>query len=415
MAKNDTRRGWRETIEPGIYRVHRTACTSSNDRKTGRRCGCPYSLAVPGAGPAQTRLVTFNGTLKEARTERSLLLAAGPTGPGLPEDIATVHGFAGEWFRAGAPRWAPATISSRDTAYRLRIGPRWGATRLDKLTRVGIEAWVAGLLANGEGRRAVEIAVETMRAMLTVARDADLIQTNAAERVRFPEAPPPERTTSDRVLDEDGVRQLLEVCVRLDHETIIRAAVEGGLRRGEIVALTWPDVLLRDRRLRIRQSIWQDAVVGKVQRRPKMGRVGSVAISVNFAERLAAWHHESIVERGGAAAGPVWPGRDGDFMSPSSVTHLVVKLARRAGLVDDQGRNIVHLHGLRHSAGSIALSKGVPITVVSAQLRHARPDFTMSTYAHLLGDHELDRFADAHSGDEQSGIGTTVFRRPSES
>ena len=398
MANDNTpRRGWREKVEAGIYRVHRTACPATRDRKPGRRCGCPYSLAVPGDRPGKTRLVTHTGTLKEARTQRSLLLAAGTTGPALPEDIATVHGFAGEWFRAGAPRWSPATISSRDTAYRLRIGPRWGSTRLDKLTRTGIEAWVAQLLAKGEGRRAVQIAVETMRAMLGVARDADLIQTNAAERVRFPEAPPPERTIGDRILDDEGVQQLLDACRRLDHETMIRAAVEAGLRRGEITALTWPDVHLRERRLRIRQSIWQDAVVGKVQRRPKMGRIGNVAITATFAERLAAWHHESIIERGGDAAGPVWPGRDGGFMSPYTVTHLVVRLARRAGLVDDQGRNLVHLHGLRHSAGSIALSKGVPITVVAAQLRHARPDFTMSTYAHILGDRELDRFADAHA------------------
>ncbi len=39
----------------------------------------------------------------------------------------------------------------------------------------------------------------------------------------------------------------------------------------------------------------------------------------------------------------------------------------------------------------------MPLTVVSAQLRHSRPSFTAARYSHLLGDAELDRFAAAHS------------------
>ena len=39
----------------------------------------------------------------------------------------------------------------------------------------------------------------------------------------------------------------------------------------------------------------------------------------------------------------------------------------------------------------------MPLTVVSAQLRHSRPAFTAARYSHLLSDAELDRFAAAHS------------------
>lgn len=122
-----------------------------------------------------------------------------------------------------------------------------------------------------------------------------------------------------------------------------------------------------------------------------------MAISAALAERLADWYAKSVVEGGADAAGWLWPGRDGGPMSPSSITHLVAKVGRRAGLVDAKGRHVAHAHGLRHSAGSIALSEGVPLTVVSAQLRHSRPAFTAARYSHLLSDAELDRFAAAHS------------------
>jgi integrase len=172
--------------------------------------------------------------------------------------------------------------------------------------------------------------------------------------------------------------------------------VDGGLRRGEVCGLTWPDVRLEERRLIIRQAVWQSKQTGKVVQRPKSGKVGRVAIGERLAERLAAWYAESAVQGGADAASWVWPGRDGGPMSPSSVSHLVGKVGRRAGLVDAKGRHIAHAHGLRHSAGSIALSERVPLTIVSARLRHSRPAFTAARYSHLLGDAELDRFAAAH-------------------
>lgn len=127
--------------------------------------------------------------------------------------------------------------------------------------------------------------------------------------------------------------------------------------------------------------------------------MGRVAISARMAESLADWYALSVIEGGGDASGWVWPGRGGGPMSPSSISHLVGKLGKRAGLVDAKGRHIAHAHGLRHSAGSIALAEGVPLTVVSAQLRHSRPAFTAARYAHMLGDSELDRFAAAHSAE----------------
>jgi integrase len=69
---------------------------------------------------------------------------------------------------------------------------------------------------------------------------------------------------------------------QLRQETIVRAALEAGLRRGEIVGLTWPDVRLEERRLVIRQAVYQSKKTGKVIRWPKAGRLGRVAISDAF-------------------------------------------------------------------------------------------------------------------------------------
>lgn len=171
---------------------------------------------------------------------------------------------------------------------------------------------------------------------------------------------------------------------------MLRAAGEAGLRRGEIIGLRWSDV--QDRRLDVRRSAWQ--VDGeKGERVTKGRRARRVAISETFARRLGDWYAISVIERGADAAGYVWPGQRGGPMDAHTPTQAAARALDRAGLVDADGAPLVTLHGLRHTAASIMLSRGVPLIVVSRQLGHADPKITASTYAHLLGDSELDRAA----------------------
>lgn len=61
------RRGWRERVEPGLYRSHAPHCPRSGDRKAGGRCSCPHVLVVPGDRPGKTRQVSYAGTVTQAR------------------------------------------------------------------------------------------------------------------------------------------------------------------------------------------------------------------------------------------------------------------------------------------------------------------------------------------------------------
>ena len=80
-------------------------------------------------------------------------------------------------------------------------------------------------------------------------------------------------------------------------------------------------------------------------------------------------------------------------MHAHSPTQTVMRAMTRAGLVDDAGKPLVTLHGLRHTCGSILLARGVPLIVVSRHLGHADPNITARVYAHLLSDSELDHAA----------------------
>jgi len=112
-----------------------------------------------------------------------------------------------------------------------------------------------------------------------------------------------------------------------------------------------------------------------------------VAVSESLARLIADHYAEAVVEQGASAEGYVWPGRAGAPMAADTPTQIIERAQDRCGLVEnpkprpkgERPRCLVTLHGLRHTAGSIALAAGVPLIAVSRQLGHSNPQMRPST------------------------------------
>ncbi len=389
------RRGWREKIEAGLYRSHRTGCPSSADKRPGRRCACPFELQVPGSAPGRSRSVTMTGAVAEARAARRRLLAEGrPAAPVAAVERGTLDEFAGHFFRARSAVLAPSTIAGYEHGYRANVSPALGALDLGDVTRERLEVWIAEL-STTRSRHAVWKAHTALRSILKSAVEWERIPSNPATGLRLPKKTPGEDAAAARVLTVEQLAMLLGATGRVRVETMFRVAGEAGLRAGEVVGLRWPSVDLVGRRLTVERSVWQEAgrdgaPPRRIVKGTKSGRSRRVAISATFAARLAGWYAESVVEGGADAAGYVWPGRDGGPMDSSTAGQALARVLRRAGLVDRNGRPLITFHGLRHTAASIMLAHRVPLIVVSRQLGHANPNITAQVYAHLLSDAQLD-------------------------
>lgn len=401
------RRGWREKVEAGLYRAHRVACPSTTDQRPRRRCSCPFQVVVPGSSPGATRVVTVTGSIGEARTERSRLRGEGRPAAAPMVEEGSLDEFAGVYFRAKAATLAPSTIKGLDEAYRLRVAPTLGDLDLCEVTRERVEVWLASTLS-ASSRHATWKAVGALRSILRVAVEWGRIPENPAAGLRLPKVKETGERAAERVLGPEQLRALFGATRRTRVETMVRVAGESGLRLGEIVGLRWNDIDLAARRLLVARAVWQEAgqdgapprrIVGS----PKSGRTRRVAISAGLAARLADWYAESVVDGGAAADGYVWPGRDGGPMDASTPGQALARLLERARLVDPAGRPLVTFHGLRHTAASIMLARGVPLIVVSRQLGHANPNITATVYAHLLSDAQLDDAAAVFDGPEKAG------------
>lgn len=383
--------GWRERVDAGIYRAHRVGCPASGDRRPGRRCGCSFQVLVPGDLPGRTRMLTIRGTITDARAAKRRHQAAGrPQAPITRVADESLDDFAGRYLRAKAGVFSPHTTKSVETEYRLRISPTLGHLRLDEVTRERVEIWLADLIARASSRRMVSQAVATLRMILSTAVSWGRIATNPASRLRLPAPDTHTRQRVERVLTEAQLARLFaDGPGTLRIATMLRAAAEAGLRRGEIIGLRWADVELTEHRLHVRRSVWH--VDGRCGEKTAKGRrARKVAISDATAQLFAEWHAESVTRDSADSEGYVWPGTAGRSMHAHSPTHAVMRAMTRARLVDEDDKPLVSLHGLRHTCGSILLAHGVPLIVVSRHLGHADPNITARVYAHLLSDSQLN-------------------------
>ena len=339
-------------------------------------------------------MLTIRGTITEARAAKRRHQAAGrPQSP--PERVAdeTLDAFAGRYLRAKAGVFSPHTTKSVETEYRLRISPTLGHLRLSEVTRERVELWLADLVARASSRRMVTQAVATLRMILSTAVSWGRIITNPASRLRLPAPDTHIQQRVERVLTEEQLQRLFtDGPGNLRIATMLRAAAESGLRRGEIIGLRWGEVQLVERRIEVRRSVWHvDGNVGEKTAKGRRSR--KVAISEATAALFGDWYTESVTCGGADPHGYVWPGTRGAPMNAHSPTQAVTRTLVRAGLVDEDGRPLVTLHGLRHTCGSILLARGVPLIVVSRHLGHADPNITARVYAHLLSDAQLDEAA----------------------
>jgi integrase len=140
-------------------------------------------------------------------------------------------------------------------------------------------------------------------------------------------------------------------------EALYRLMLATGLRRGEALALHWPDVDLDAAFVRVRWTLSRTSRGLELGEPKTEGSRQTVPLPRSAIETLRNHRIRQSTER--QAAGPAWTESGlvfttevGTALEPRNVLRRFDTLAHRAGL---EG---VHLHTLRHSAASFLLAAG---------------------------------------------------------
>ncbi|MGJ7415766.1 tyrosine-type recombinase/integrase [Streptomyces cinereoruber] len=336
------------------------------------------------------------------------------------------------WLGVIAPtRLKPATLNSYEGLTRLYIRPALGKKRLNRLSPTDVRLFLAtfkdGCLcclrgadaARPEGERnccavnkcckrapsarSVQYVHAVLRSALQQAVREELIARNVAKIVETPTV----KREEVRPLDAGEARLLLKTA--RDHRlyALWLLLVSTGLRRGEVLGLTWSDVDLNAGQLRVRrnlQRIKRELLFGT----PKTTRsIRTVSLPKRCVDALHV--HRATQEQERKVAGEKWKPLDhqpsglifttstGRATDPRSLNRMLTILCAKAKV------RRVRVHDLRHTCASLLLAQGVDARIIMETLGHSTITMTLDTYAHVMQTTlraAADRMDDALGGDD---------------
>jgi len=341
----------------------------------------------PLTGRRRIRYHSFKGTKRDAETELARLTTAAVDGNYVDPSKLTLGEYLDRWERD----WAAVNVSPRSregysAILRLRVRPYLTNVRLQKLRPVNLAELYAKLLREGGQRgrglsaRSVGHVHKVLHKALVVAVEWSLINQNPAEPVK----PPPAASTEVEILTEDQVSAVLKGMSGRSIYPIVGVALATGMRRSEILALTWADVDLEAAKIRVEHAVEQTK--GSLRLKGPKTRHGRrvIALPTSVVTILRAHRVDQQTFRLRLGMGKLptnallFPGDSGGLRRPDGVSLLW----RRA--ISSLGLPRVSFHALRHTHASQLIASGMDILTISRRLGHGSPAITLGVYGHLF-------------------------------
>jgi integrase len=391
----------RHNGEGSIYRVK-----DKNGRITGYR---GYVWCTKPDGIRYRKYV--KGKTYEATQKAWLKLRDQASRGPVASDVPTVAAFLKYWLEEVVqPNLAPKTCEKYELFSRLHIIPHLGAKRLDRLQVMDIRQWLNKLsricqcCAQGkdaarpeEKRRCCAVgkcchdvlsaesrkdARNVLRAALTCAVEEQILASNHAAVIRLSPRREPKRKRGSWTVDE--ARRFLE-SARRDDDVLYAAYIlilVLGLRKGELLGLTWELVDLDSPELYVGEQLQR---VGRQLLRRQTKTEGSDAplplpdLCVT-ALKLRQQRQEADRDRAGDTwrdTGLVFTTRYGTPIEPRNFNRSFDRRIAKAGVPK------ITVHGARKTCGSLLAALDVHPRVAMQILRHSKIALTMEIYTEV--------------------------------
>jgi len=232
----------------------------------------------------------------------------------------------------------------------------WGNPMIHTLTVEALDHYRALRLSEQMGPATVNREIATLKHALTKAVEWKLLRKTAREELAASKNyQEPEGRL--RYLSGDAeAERLLNSCSEA-LRPIVLCALHTGMRKGELLGLTWDAVDLTNGCIRLKLT--------------KSGKARAVPLNETLWTLLSGLRTRLDVP---------WVFHDAAGTPRRDTQYLFSAACKGAGLTD------FHFHDLRHTFASWLMMRGVPLATVSKLLGHASPTMTLR-YAHLSPNH----------------------------
>ena len=295
-------------------------------------------------------------------------------------DEYTVASWLRTWYELYAkPNVRTATANRYELIIEQYTVPRIGNIKLKKLTTQHLQKLYKELLEsgrihvgkgqdNGLSTTTVHSVHLMLHCALKRAVKERLISRNPCEDCIVPKP----RKLDMKILTPEHMKAYLEAADRRGLLPMFYLELVSGLRKGELVALRWDDVDIRQRTISVSKQYVRNPDGSLELTRPKTENSVRLVSIPQTAVDLLIQEHDKHPDSPYLFPSPL----TGEMYHPDSVVNLHKKILRDAGLEH------LRFHDLRHTFATTALQNGVDVKTVSSMLGHFDAGFTLRTYTH---------------------------------
>lgn len=304
----------------------------------------------------------------------------------VPDPGQSVAACLDRWSQNYLSSVAESTAENYMSMIDRHIGPALGSKLLSDLTTADVNAFLVQMATAHRGqdrigysKSTVSLAKKVLGMGLQHAKTEGRVTENVARDAKVPEAVKRE-TRSFTGAEVEAIRMAL-VGDRLEAAWLIQLSL--GLRPGELLALSWADIVGKD--LHVRHSQRREG--GKLEPRGRLKSKASLRILelppvlTAALERRRVEQAAEALEAGELCDNPlelIFTTLMGQPMREETLRRQFLALLKRAG-VDPTA---VTPHTFRHTAASHLVDAGVPLGTISDLLGHTDLTMLVKIYRH---------------------------------
>ena len=342
----------------------------------------------------------------------------------------TLKNFAEKWLEEYAkPNLAAGTVVKYTEELHDKILPALGHLKLSTINPSTLNSFYQSMLkdgarkdgkAGGYSRATISKTHNVLSSIMRTAVEWEIIERNPCGKVKVPSIPKtadnikfftPEQTAAFLAYTEEPHTWEVKAHNRIDDtakgytvgqytsqkglslqlQVLFHMAIYTGMRKGELLALKWPDIDFENNTVHVTKSV--SVLKGRVIIKEPKTRTShrTITIPQSLTVKLQKLRISQSEYR--LSVGEYWQNEDwiftqdnGKMMNYSTPYHALQNTIKwyNQSHPENEALPLIPFYGLRHTSATLLIAGKQDVKTVSSRLGHAQTSTTMNIYAHAL-------------------------------
>ncbi len=271
-------------------------------------------------------------------------------------------------------RLKPSTFVSYKGYINNQLIPFFNRTRLSAINEDKVVAFMQKLAGEGLSMTTVNKYIDVLIIILNMYNPRNKITND----IKFNN----ERNYYNdiQILKPSEIKKLLQSTKKHypDFYPLLLTAISTGMTRGELLGLTWEDINIRQKKIRVNKSQFKNKLVIHTTK----NSIRNIDISDELITELKDWRE--VCPKG--EENLVFPNSEGGIQDPDNL----IKRRFMPAVHKSKIPKICFLN-LRDTYASLLIKQNLPLTYIQEQLGHSSPQVTAERYKFLLEQNQIPK------------------------